>query len=540
MKAKPLAVWTVAALLTALGSGANAQQQLRKRRVLAVGDTSTRTYQHASISHALATIERLGRESGLFDTCIRTDTQLLTKRRLPGFDGTTINVRNLDDFDAIFFFSIGEPAMTPTQKADLLSFIRDDGKGFVATHTGNNVFYDWPEFGDLIGGRFDDHPWELFDAPVMVEDPAFPAMKGFPLHFTVNDEIYQFKDYSRDRVRVLARLDPDQLDLGDKRVHRTDQDFAVAWARSYGKGRVFYSSFGHRPELWDRQDIQSMYLEALKWAMGMTEADVTPRPLPQSSAGRQRTAKASPQALPTAQPDTSTRRLTGQPPKMILALGDVSTAGYQHDSVSHALATIEHLGLAAGLYDTLIRTDTQLVTKGALAAATGTLTFYKNLDDFDAVLLATSGEPKLSAQQKADLLAFVRNDGKGLIVTHTAASSFRSWPDFAAMVGGYTEERPGAAEDWKVNVSAQASTAMSLFPKSFQIRDHFSPVTFTDGESLHILARTDQGLPVAWTQSYGKGRVFVSQLGHEDAAWDRKDIQNMYFEAIRWAMRSQK
>jgi type 1 glutamine amidotransferase len=245
--------------------------QSRKRRVLALGDTSTRTYQHVAISHALGTIERLGRQTGLYDTWIRTDTQLVTKRRS--------SRRNLDDFDAIFFYSIGELPMTDDQKADLLRFVRDDGKGFVAAHTGNNAFYSWPEFGEMVGGRFDDHPWELFDAPVEVEDPAFPAMKAFPASFTINDEIYQAKDFSRERVRVLARLAPDKLDLATRRVHRTDRDFAVAWARSYGKGRVFYSTFGHRPELWDRPDVQTMYLEALKWSMGMTEADATPRPL---------------------------------------------------------------------------------------------------------------------------------------------------------------------------------------------------------------------------------------------------------------------
>jgi uncharacterized protein len=170
--------------------------------------------------------------------------------------------------------------MTVDQKADLPSFVRDDGKGFVAAHTGNNAFYSWPEFGELVGGRFDDHPWELFDATIVVEDRAFPAMKAFPANFKINDEIYQVKDFSRERVRVLARLDPNELDLGSKRVHRSDKDFAVAWAHSYGKGRVFYSTFGHRPELWDRADIQSMYLEAIKWSMGITQADVTPRAAP--------------------------------------------------------------------------------------------------------------------------------------------------------------------------------------------------------------------------------------------------------------------
>ena len=498
-------------------------QSPRKRRVLAVGDTSTRTYQHASISHALATIERLGRDSGLYETTIRTDTQLLTKKPLPGH-------RGLADFDAIFFYSIGEPAMTPDQKADLLSFVRDDGKGFVSTHTANNDFFDWPEYTELIGGRFDDHPWELFDAPVIVEDPAFPAMKAFPPRFTINDEIYQMKDFSRDRVRVLARLDPSRLDLGNKRVHRTDKDFAVAWAHSYGKGRVFYSTLGHRPEVWDRTDVQTMYREALKWAMGLTDADVTPRPLPPSPPAE----RAPPaRAAPEFRPNTSTERLTGQPPKTILALGDVSTSAFQHDSLSHALAAIEELGLQAGLYDTLIRTDPQLVTKGEIAFATGTLTFYKNLDDFDAVVLLTAGDPKLTPQQKSDLLSFVR-EGKGLVAIHSAIGSFRSWPEFAAMLGGQIDEKPAAVEDWDVTFVSPANPLVPFLPKSFRIRDNFSPVALQEG--ARVLARSADGIPVIWTKSYGKGRVFVSQIGHEDAAWGRPDIRSLYLSAIRWAI----
>ncbi|PWU09921.1 MAG: hypothetical protein C5B51_05355 [Terriglobia bacterium] len=512
---------TAAALFLAAALVCPAQPA--RRRVLAIGDTSTRTYQHASISHALATIERLGRETGLYDTWIRTDTQLLTRKKTPG-------IRNLDDFDAIFFYSIGEPVMTSDQKADLLSFVRDAGKGFVAAHTGNNNFFDWTEFGDMIGGRFDDHPWELFDAPVLVEDPSFPAMKGFTPSFTINDEIYQVKSYSRDNVRVLARLDPDKLDLGNKRVHRTDRDFAVAWARNYGKGRVFYSTFGHRPEVWDRKDVRTMYLEALKWSMGMTEGDAAPRPFPLAPPVRPEAPVSA--VPPPYQPDTSTQRRAGQPAKTILALGDVSTSGYQHDSMSHALATIEEMGLKAGVFDTLIRTDPQLVTKGAIATATGTLTFYKNLDDFDALVLFTSGDPKLTTQQKSDFLSFVR-DGKGLVVTHSAVSSFPSWPEFADMIGGSAAEKTSAVEDWDVAITAPASAAMNLFSKSFRIRDNFSPLQVR--KDAQVLASSG-GVPVAWTKTYGKGRVFVSQLGHEEAAWDRPDIRNMYFEAIRWAI----
>jgi type 1 glutamine amidotransferase len=66
---------------------------------------------------------------------------------------------------------------------------------------------------------------------------------------------------------VLARLDASKLDLKAPLVHRKDADFPVAWTKSYGKGRVFYSTLGHPRELWDTPWLQQMYFEALKWAM---------------------------------------------------------------------------------------------------------------------------------------------------------------------------------------------------------------------------------------------------------------------------------
>ena len=247
-------------------------QPPKRKKLLAIGDV--KGFQHDSVSHGLAVIERLGQESGLYDTYIRTDSQLLTKQKLGG------NAKNLDYFDAVFFYTTGELEMSPQQKTDFMSFIKDDGKGFIGGHSAIDTFYSWPEYGEMTGGYFDQHPWGVFDAPVIVEDPDFPAMKGFAKTFTIKDEIYQANKYSRDKLRVLARLDPDKLDLKNPRVHRTDRDFAVAWVKQYGKGRVFYSTFGHRPEIWDMPEVQKMYLEAIKWAMKLTDADITPRPLP--------------------------------------------------------------------------------------------------------------------------------------------------------------------------------------------------------------------------------------------------------------------
>jgi type 1 glutamine amidotransferase len=118
----------------------------------------------------------------------------------------------------------------------------------------------------------------------VVEDSNFPGMQQWPKSFVWKDEIYQLKDFSRDKVRVLMRLDASKVDLNNPRVHREDKDFAVTWAKAYGKGRVFYCNLGHVEQNWDDPKMQKMLVEAIKWSMGLVDADVTPRPLPGVSA----------------------------------------------------------------------------------------------------------------------------------------------------------------------------------------------------------------------------------------------------------------
>ncbi len=248
-----------------------AQQNAPKRKKLLI-IAETKGFTHDSISHAMATIERLGRESGIWDTYMRTDTQLVTKKKLQG------NAKNLDFFDAIAFFSTGELDMDDSQKADLVSFVKDDGKGFIAMHTGGDCFYKWPAYGEIVGGYFDQHPWNTFNAPVVVEDRSNAIVKQFPPEFVINDEIYQYKDWSRDKVRVLMSLDPKKLDLNNPRVHRQDHDFAVAWVKTYGNGRVFATTLGHREEVYDNPDVQTMFREAIKFVMKLTDGPTGPLP----------------------------------------------------------------------------------------------------------------------------------------------------------------------------------------------------------------------------------------------------------------------
>jgi len=257
------------ALSLAFGTVVCAQQNAPKRKKLLI-IAQTKGFTHDSISHGLATIEHLGQQSGLWDTYFRTDTQLITKKKLTG------NAKNLDFFDAIAFFTTGELDLDDSQKADLLSFVKEEGKGFIAMHTGGDTMYKWPEYGEMVGGYFDGHPWNTFNAPVIVEDRSNMIVKQFPAEFVINDEIYQYKDWSRDKVRVLMRLDEKKLDLKNPRVKREDHDFAVAWVKSYGNGRVFATTLGHKEEVYDNPDVQQMFREAIKWAMKLTDGPTAP------------------------------------------------------------------------------------------------------------------------------------------------------------------------------------------------------------------------------------------------------------------------
>ena len=109
-------------------------------------------------------------------------------------------------------------------------------------------------------------------------------MKQFPHEFTLRDEIYVPTNapYSRDNVDVLARMDASKVNTKVKDLHRTDGDFPVAWVKKYGKGNVFYSTLGHPDNAWDKPEIQQMYLEAIKWSLGLTSYTPRPHPMPAS------------------------------------------------------------------------------------------------------------------------------------------------------------------------------------------------------------------------------------------------------------------
>lgn len=270
-----LVPWTTAQQAPVPGSmlpPAPHPKQIHLKHVLVIGQT--KGFEHDSVSAAMDAIYKMGKETGLWDTTMRTDAELITKKDLGR------NAKNLNYFDALIFASTtGEMDLDESQKLDMMSFIKDDGKGFVGIHAALDTNYKWPDYGEMIGGWFDDHPWGTFNAPILNEGPDFPAVRHFPKSFMKYDEIYQPKAWSRDKVNVLLSLDASRLDFTNtKRIHREDHDFAVAWDKMYGNGRVFYSTLGHTEESWDDPDIRKMYFEAVKWVLGMTNGETASHP----------------------------------------------------------------------------------------------------------------------------------------------------------------------------------------------------------------------------------------------------------------------
>lgn len=208
----------------------------------------------------------------LAETGARAGVEVVSTEDLSYFDAG-----RLDGFDAVFFFTSGELALSDTRKRNLLAFVRG-GKGFGGVHSATDTLYQWPEYGELIGAYFDGHPW-VHEATVEIEDPEHPASRGLGNSFRLVEEFYQFRAFSRDRVRVLMTLDPGSIDLGLPGVNRTDEDFALAWVRPYGEGRVFYTALGHFDETWLDRRFQTMLEGALRYLTGQagTPADSAPR-----------------------------------------------------------------------------------------------------------------------------------------------------------------------------------------------------------------------------------------------------------------------
>jgi hypothetical protein len=249
MRIRSIALLTIA--LMAASTFAAIKAQPTNKKVLYI--TYSAGFRHDVIPLSMELLPQIGKKNG-FDVVATKDLAFLSSVSLPAYD-------------ALVFYTTGELPVSDADKANLVAWIKS-GKGFIGIHSATDTFYQWPEYGEMIGGYFDGHPWHQ-EVKVKVEDAQHPATKGLPAVWTLNDEIYQYRNWDRSKRHVLLSLDTSSVDLKKEGVKRTDGDFALAWTSTYGKGRVFYSALGHRADLWQKPEYQQFLAGGIRWALGL-------------------------------------------------------------------------------------------------------------------------------------------------------------------------------------------------------------------------------------------------------------------------------
>lgn len=248
--------------------------------------SKTNGFHHQSIPVGLRAIELLGETTGAYQAVVSNDLANFEPEKIKEFDAicflnTTMDVFRPRGFDKLDGAERGE-AETRDQrlKESLMEFIKG-GKGFVGIHAATDTFYEWEEYGQMLGGYFDGHPWTANTAvSIRVADgqethPMVVHLGGENLEF--KEEIYQFKDpYEVKELHMLLRLDTEKTNMDLKGIKRSDDDFGVAWIKNHGEGRVFYSSLGHNEAIYYEPRVLQHFLAGIQWALGDLEVECDP------------------------------------------------------------------------------------------------------------------------------------------------------------------------------------------------------------------------------------------------------------------------
>jgi type 1 glutamine amidotransferase len=249
-----------------------------KRKLLAC--TRSVGFHHDTIPVCAKMLEIMGNKTGAWETVITDD--------LNAFEP-----ENLKEFDGVFFcvttgpiFGDGPPDKVGVRFTRLRKSLADfvaSGKGLGGNHGATDACYNWPEYGQMMGAYFTEHPFGKI--VVKNDDPASPVNaafkeKGFP----IQDEMYVFgpkpqqnavQNYSREKMHILLSIDVPESKLPNKGP-RADQDYAISWIKPYEKGRVFYCSFGHDNNVYTLAPILQHFQDGVQYLLGDLKADDSP------------------------------------------------------------------------------------------------------------------------------------------------------------------------------------------------------------------------------------------------------------------------
>src|ERR1700687_5563356 len=252
--------------------------------------TKSSGFEHAAVkrsgdqlSIAEKVVTELGKKNGFDVNCTK--------------DGRIFDSKEFRAFGATFFFTTGDltqagtdknPPMSPAGKQTLLTWV-EQGLGFVGCHAASDTFHTQPDPQDLsnryvahgaqsdpylrmLGGEFIVHGRDprLQTANIIINDPSFPGLAGVQSPVSFNEEWYSLKDFAAD-IHVIATVDTNML----KNECYQRRPYPVVWARMNGKGRVFFTALGDRPENWQNPFHVNLLAGGILWSLGEAKADLS-------------------------------------------------------------------------------------------------------------------------------------------------------------------------------------------------------------------------------------------------------------------------
>jgi len=269
--------------------------QAAPKRVLVV--TTTLGFRHSSIPTAEEVLGELAKKSGDFTVDYAGVDPKDEKFRGPDGKPDKAKVEEaikellavkmspaaLKKLDGVIFANTTGDLPIPDKEA-FLEWVKS-GKGFVGMHSASDTFHHFQPYIEMLGGEFKEHHQQV-QVEAINQDNQCPACRHLPPTWKVFDEIYLFKNFDRSKVHGLLTLDKHPND-------KTPGDYPISWCKEYGKGRVFYTSLGHREDVWDpnwkdengkrknpaqvAEAYQQHILGGIKWALGLEKGDAKPQ-----------------------------------------------------------------------------------------------------------------------------------------------------------------------------------------------------------------------------------------------------------------------
>jgi len=210
----------------------------------------TAGFRHANIPDGIAALRELGEANG-FKVDATEDPEQFT-------------ADNLDKYAVVVFLSTTGDILDEAQQEAFEGFIAK-GRGYVGIHAAADTEYEWPWYGELVGGYFKSHP-AVQPADVLVVDHDHPSTAHLPEVWQRTDEWYNYRENPRGTVHVLLDLDESSYQDGGM-----EGDHPIAWCREFGGGRAFYTGGGHTTESFSEPEFTQHILGAIRWAAGATE-----------------------------------------------------------------------------------------------------------------------------------------------------------------------------------------------------------------------------------------------------------------------------